>query len=104
MENDLKHIDRLYKNALKSYEPDTAKKFGWGKLWMKLLIFNLGGWTLAAATVILIGTTGIVVHKVTRESNKPAEVQVEKIKETKDIINILSHQASKIKSLRNHPI
>ena len=55
MDDNLKHIDKFYRDSLENYVPESRQKFGWGKLGLKLIIFNLGGWSLFAASLIFIG-------------------------------------------------
>ncbi len=67
MTNDINHIDDFFKKKLENYDAGAAKQFLWSKLWIKLLMFNLGGWTLASAAVLFIATTGLLVYEFVNE-------------------------------------
>lgn len=62
MDDNFNHIDKFYKDSLENYVPANRQKFGWGKLGLKLLIFNFGAWSLFAASLIFVGITSAVVY------------------------------------------
>lgn len=64
MDDNLRHIDKLYRDTLADYVPESRKNFGWIKLGLKLLIFNLGSWSLFAAATLFVATTATVVYVV----------------------------------------
>jgi len=84
MDNELKDIDKFYKDALKNYEPAKAKN-NWFYLGFKLLTLNLGSYFVYGSIAILVGIGGTTLYLT---SNMNKKTQTESTSEKNPILKI----------------